>query len=101
MGWGMKVSDLLPWVHAHIIDLQASGLAATCVVLILALILLNRAASELYQSRSERAKSEPAFERIHVLLSAARERGEGSLSEAINGPRLAANETELPREAVN
>ena len=95
------MSDLLPWVHAHIVELQASGLVAACVVLLLALVLLNRAANELNRSYLQRASSEPVFERIHVLLSAARERGEGNLSEALVLTRQAANETELPQEAAN
>lgn len=95
------MSDLLPWVHAHIIELQASGLVAACVILLLALVLLNRAANELNRSYVQRANSEPVFERIHVLLSAARERGEGDLGEALTITRQAANETEMPREAVN
>lgn len=95
------MSDLLPWVHAHITELQSSGLLATCVILLLALVLLNRAASELYQSRSQRLNSEQTFERIHVLLSAARENGEADLGEALGRSRRAANETEAPREAAN
>ena len=98
---GDRVSDLLPWVHAHIIELQASGLVAACIILLLALALLNRAANELNRSYMQRANSEPVFERIHVLLSAARERGESELNEALAVTRQAANETELPREAVN
>jgi hypothetical protein len=98
---GDRVSNLLPWVHTHVVELQASGLAAACIILLLALVLLNRAANELNRSYIQRANSEPVFERIHVLLSAARERGEGELSEAVVLTREAANETELPREAAN
>ncbi len=95
------MSDLMPWVQTHIMELQTSGLVATCVVLLLALALLNRAASELYRSRSQRVNSEHTFERIHVLLSAARDRDEAGLGEAISRARRAANETEPPREALN
>ncbi|MFZ1992138.1 MAG: hypothetical protein WAW96_20480 [Alphaproteobacteria bacterium] len=95
------MSDLLPWVHAHIVELQASGLVAACIILLLAMVLLNRAANELNRSYLQRASSEPVFERIHGLLSVARERGEGDLSEALVLTRQAANETELPREAAN
>jgi len=98
---GDRVSDILPWVHAHIVELQAGGLVAACIVLLLALVLLNRAANELNRSYLQRASSEPVFERIHVLLSAARKRGESDLSEALVLTRQAANETELPREAAN
>ena len=98
---GDQVSDLLPWVHAHIIELQASGLVAACVILLLALVLLNRAANELNRSYVQRSNSEPVFEKIHVLLSAARERGEGDLGGALAMTRQAANETEMPREAAN
>lgn len=82
-------------------ELQTSGLIATCIILLLALVLLNRAASELYRSRSSRVSNEQTFERIHVLLSAARERDEADLSEAVSSARRAANETEVPREALN
>ena len=98
---GDRVSDLLPWVHAHIVDLQESGLVAACIILLLALVLLNRAANELNRSYRQHAISEPVFERIHVLLSAARERGEGDLSAALTLTRQGANEMELPREAAN
>jgi len=98
---GDQVSDLLPWVHTHFVELETSGLVAVSIVLLLALILLNRAANELSRSNLQRASSEPVFERIHVLLSAARERSEGDLSEALVLTRQAANETELPREAAN
>ena len=96
------MSNLLPWVHAHVVELQAGGLAAACIILLLALILLNRAAEELTRSSVQRARSEPVFERIYGLLSAARERGEGDLGEALSLTRQAANETELPaQEAAN
>lgn len=82
-------------------ELQTSGLLATCIILLLALVLLNRAAGELYRSRSSRASSEQMFERIHVVLSAARERGDTDLGKAVGHARRAANETEPQREALN
>ena len=97
----MDLTNFLPWMHAHIFELQAGGLVATCVVLLLALALLNRAVSELNRSREQRLSTEPVFERIHMALSAARERGDSELSEARSLTPQAANETELPREAVN
>ena len=57
-------------MHNNIIELQTSGLIVTAVILLLALVLLNRAASELHRSRSQRVKSEQTFERIESLLSA-------------------------------
>jgi len=73
-------------MNSHIIELQTSGLIATGVILVLALILLNRAASELYKSRSQRLKSEQTFERIQTLL-AARDRGESPF-ESVRGGRV-------------
>jgi hypothetical protein len=73
-------------MNSHVVELQTSGLIATGVILVLALILLNRAASELYKSRSQRVKSEQTFERIQSLL-AARESG-GSSLESIRGGRV-------------
>jgi hypothetical protein len=73
-------------MNSHIVELQASGLIATGVILVLALILLNRAASELYKSRSQRVKSEQTFERIQSLL-ATRDRGESPL-ESMRGSRI-------------
>ena len=68
------MSEILVWMNSHIVELQISGLIATGVILVLALILLNRAASELYRSRSQRLKSEQTFQRIQTLLTA-RENG--------------------------
>ena len=96
---GDEVADLMPWVHAHIMELQSSGLIATCIILLLALVLLNRTASELHRSRSSRANNERSFERIHFLLSAARDQSD--LGEAVGHARRAANEAETPREALN
>jgi biopolymer transport protein ExbB/TolQ len=80
------VSEILPWMQSHIVELQTSGLVVTAIILLLALIMLNRAASELYKSRSQRVKSEQTFERIQTLL-AARDRGESPL-EGIRGGRI-------------
>ena len=71
-------------MNSHVVELQTSGLIATGAILVLALILLNRAASELYKSRSQRVKSEQTFERIQNLL-AAREHGVTSLESLRNG----------------
>ena len=98
---GDQVSDLLPWVHGHIVELQASGLVAACIILLLALVLLNRAADELNRSYRQRANSEPMFERIRLMLSAARDRGETDLGAALISARTPANETEVPHEAAN
>ena len=73
-------------MNSHIVELQTSGLIATAIILVLALILLNRAASELYKSRSQRVKSEQTFERIQTLL-AARDRGESPF-EGLRGARV-------------
>ena len=91
------MSNVLPWVHTHIIELQASGLAAACIILVLALVLLNRAANELSRSCVQRAASEPVFERLYAALSSARKHGGDELGKA----REAANETEFPHEAVS
>lgn len=80
------MSEILVWMNSHVVELQTSGLIATGIILVLALILLNRAASELYKSRSQRVKSEQTFERIQSLL-ATREQG-GSPFESIRGGRV-------------
>ena len=80
------MSEILAWMNGHIVELQTSGLIATGVILVLALILLNRAASELYKSRSQRVKSEQTFERIQSLL-ASRDRGESPF-ESVRGGRV-------------
>lgn len=80
------MSEILPWMQSHVVELQTSGLIATGIILVLALILLNRTASELYKSRSQRVKSEQTFERIQTLL-AARDRGESPL-ESMRGGRV-------------
>lgn len=80
------MAEILTWMHNNIVELQISGLVATGIILLLALVLLNRAASELYKSRSQRVKSEQAFERIQTLL-ASRDRGETPF-ESIRGGRV-------------
>ena len=81
------MSEILVWMNSHVVELQTSGLIATGIILVLALILLNRAASELYKSRSQRVKSEQTFERIQSLLSA-REQGGSSPFESIRSGRV-------------
>ena len=84
--WGIDVSELMPWMHNHLSELQTSGLLATGVILVLALVLLNRAASELHRSRSQRMKSEQTFQRLQALLET-RDRGETPF-ESIRGARV-------------
>ncbi len=78
------MSEILPWMNSHIAELQTSGLVVTGIILLLALIMLNRAASELYKSRSQRVKSEQTFERIQTLL-ASRDRGKSPLESVRSG----------------
>ena len=83
---GAGVSDILPWMQAHVAQLQTGGLIVTGILLILALILLNRVASELHRSRSQRLKSEQTFERLSTLLAA--RGGDGAFDELRGSRRV-------------
>jgi hypothetical protein len=67
---GQGILELFHGIQAHASELQVIGLGATFVVLLLALVLLHRVASELDRSRSQRLMSAKTFEQVATILSA-------------------------------